>query len=426
MLTITEKAWDDVRPKSVKKTGLSKVIKATVKAIPGGRVNYLKDAKACDVASNQLATLLKTLKTVKPIVAKAKDDKKGAVKKIDTWIKETQSSMTDIVKQTAGLDAAIGDTAAKLWAPKFKALEAGVRTIMDGFKKVGSNQGQAEGIMQEAEMELVRRAGELKEKGWHGDSPKDFIKDADFKSALAEWNLQVEKWIKAAKLSEELAKKSFTMYKPIDEMKQALDEVAETGGNSKALQALKAKVDPFYLGTRTDRGGNTYHLFRDIPSSVSSSDFRKQAEAAFEKRFSKVKKIDADSYFQEELAKHGFQEKQMLKARKQVEAWNKQVVQIESAVSKLFGKTDGDIKKDADMLNKLMPKLTELRDKLVKVDEMYKRGRRNQQLADQLAAKVNASYKKKVEDAMDFFEKSAAKAKQVVQDVKKNLLRRSV
>jgi hypothetical protein len=68
--------------------------------------------------------------------------------------------------------AAAADDAAKTaaghWSPELKKLESAVQSNTLGFKKCEQSQGRAEGMIREAIVEMVCRAGAQREHGGSG------------------------------------------------------------------------------------------------------------------------------------------------------------------------------------------------------------------------------------------------------------------
>ncbi|MEP7301161.1 MAG: hypothetical protein ABI699_06505 [Caldimonas sp.] len=77
-----------------------------------------------------------------------------------------------------------------------------------------------------------------------------------------------------------------------------------------------------------------------------------------------------------------------------------------------------DPKKDGEAIAALLKKMQDKQTELAALDEKYKRGRRNQDLANNLAAKANADYARTVENAMKFFASAVEKTATMITAVK--------
>jgi hypothetical protein len=96
-ISITEKAWDAVRPGSVKKTGLSEAIRGFTKANPA---SGLTTPQAFDVLDKAIEDLKKSIAdAAKQVAAAPKDDKKGAAAKLKGWADECAKALVESQKQ---------------------------------------------------------------------------------------------------------------------------------------------------------------------------------------------------------------------------------------------------------------------------------------------------------------------------------------
>src|SRR5215813_5911937 len=178
--TFSEKAWDKVRPSSVKKTGLSEAMNAFLKTVPGGNTDGLKTTEACVKAIAAIGPLQLAMTKAVGMVSSAKDDTKGGAEALKKWNKEVKDGVAALDARKLELSSAIFDSfksAVEKWKPVKLRLEDSVQDILDGFNKCEQNQGQAEGIAEEAVMTMVQQAGQLRETGHTGDKPADFVDD---------------------------------------------------------------------------------------------------------------------------------------------------------------------------------------------------------------------------------------------------------
>jgi hypothetical protein len=297
-------------------------------------------------------------------------------------------------------------------AADLKKFESAVQKILSDLKKEEGNIGQAEGLINEAQNQLVIDASEIRKNGYNVACIADCLKanDRDFNTTFTFWNDQVNKWVKAQARTEKLWADAVKLYEPIDSLKQEMDDastlldqlVSLSQPCAKTFLSLQTDIDKFYKNTRTDRCEKSYQAFRFFGATMKSSHFKKHSSDMLEKLLKKVTSVDAQSYLMEEAAKHGFNERQLKKAIKNVETKQAQVRKLAQDLEKQ------DI--DPKLRAALLVKLLKLRDELVDIDDKYKRGRRNQELANQLAAEMNKAYKKKVEAAMADFSSAAASA----------------
>jgi hypothetical protein len=99
-ISITEKLWDDVRPGSVKKTGLSEAIRDFTKIAS----KATDTPKAFDDADAAVKTLAAAIAAAEAEVKKhAADDKKGAAAKLKGWKDECAKAGDDLGKQRTQL-----------------------------------------------------------------------------------------------------------------------------------------------------------------------------------------------------------------------------------------------------------------------------------------------------------------------------------
>lgn len=300
-----------------------------------------------------------------------------------------------------------------------KNLDREVSTILQELKKLNGNIGQAEGLIKEAKNQLVLNAGEIQKHGHIVKNVADCLRanDANFNKSFTAWNDQVNKWVKAQAKVEKNWQSAIKLYGPIDSLKKEMEQsecllkdlINDSVAEARDFLALKARINNFHKNARTDDGDRTFESFRDFPTTVKSSKYKSYAAKELEKTLAKMKPADAHSYLMEEAAKYGFDERQLAKAIKLAEAHKKAMKNIANALNE----TENDPTKKA----KLIENLTKIRDELISIDDRYKRGRRNQELADRLAADANKAYKKMVEAAMDLFTNSAATADQLVRSL---------
>src|SRR5262249_17675553 len=217
---------------------------------------------------------------------------------------------------------------------------------------------------------------------------------------------------------EALAARVATLLKPIDDLKAGVDEAASSlatylkwdAPQIKSFKTFKAEVDEFYKETRTD-ASKRFQRFRFIPTTTSSREYRPQEEKRLAKPFLNLRKIDADSYFEEQMAKYGFDRKQFQKALANVKQLNDKVGAVAKQVESI----------PPDKGPTALKALEQMASTLKQVNDKYKRGRANQELANALGAKVNADYAKTVAGALEFFDTSASKAALALQTAQKTL-----
>lgn len=92
---ITEKLWDGVRPSSVKKTGLSEVIRTSTKTL----AKALQTPKDYDEADAAIVALDKAIGEAAAAVKKCSDDKKGAAAKLKDWGDECEQARKALATQ---------------------------------------------------------------------------------------------------------------------------------------------------------------------------------------------------------------------------------------------------------------------------------------------------------------------------------------
>ena len=114
----------------------------------------------------------------------------------------------------------------------------------------------------------------------------------------------------------------------------------------KAFKALKASVDTFYGETRTDRS-KQYQSFRFFPTATASGAYRAEQERLLAKAFGSMKKVDAQSYLDEQMAKHGFDRRQFQKALERVKALNEQIDKLFKQLVEVVGRVKA-LGKDQD------------------------------------------------------------------------------
>ncbi len=99
-ISITEKAWDGVRPSSVKKTGLSEAIRSFIKVSPKGTPGT---PKAFDDVTQAIMALSAAIAQTEAAVKKATDDKKGAAAKLKAWKQECAKAAGALADQRVQL-----------------------------------------------------------------------------------------------------------------------------------------------------------------------------------------------------------------------------------------------------------------------------------------------------------------------------------
>ena len=300
----------------------------------------------------------------------------------------------------------------KAWRAALRKFDGEVVSIIEGLRKCETQCGAAESLIYECVMQFVARAEVVKMNGNDVQGLNGFLGtgDKELLEIYRLWKTQVNMWVKAQSQAERLQKCARNLCPYIDTLNAEVldahchirDLIVPRCNEEIAFFKLYDEVIEFHRNTRTDKYSKSFQSFRFFMTTCAARDFEKIERKRFDKALEKMKGIDAQSYLLEEAAKHGFLDKMLAKARAQVKGLYGQMMKLICELEK------------EDLAPKvrsaLIAKLKAIRDELTTINERYKRGRRNQQLANQLAADANRAYKAVVDTAMNEFSDAATDA----------------
>jgi hypothetical protein len=210
-------------------------------------------------------------------------------------------------------------------------------------------------------------------------------------------------------MCEKLQRELVQPYPPVDAMKEGVDAVhARLGRDADAdadpagregFTVLRAKVETFHRETRTD-AARQYRSLRVFATAVESCACRNWQTRELLRGFQAMGKVDAQSYLDEQMARYGFDGKQLRHALARAADCSARSAALLKSVPTLTG---------PDLAEALRAPAA-LCDELAANGREYLRGRTSQEPAKRLAAPVNAGFRQTVEHALGRFDDSATNA----------------
>ena len=335
------KTWDGVRPRSVKKTGLSEAIGSVLKAMPGGNPGPIKDLAACAKAQAALDKLIKTLTSAAATVAKAKDDSKGASGLLTSWLSNATRVQTELAARCTQLcEAHLTKLVDDLVEPR-KALEKKAIGLCGEVRSIEQNLGHAKQMRQECFMAMSRRRGQLQLMGVSGTTPEEFVGDKDFKEAYDLWNDAVEITIKAARHQERIEPEIRQIRKAANALLGYVEEATNEAGHALQLRtpAAKAfiefKADVVSLVKElTSESSKSFGPITTLVSHSRSDSVRTEQLELLARNFKRLGPDRAQEYLEQEMAKHQLNDKQLRRAESEFKAAQTQAQQLAKTLSK--------------------------------------------------------------------------------------------
>lgn len=414
--TLSTSDWDDVCPRSCKDSAFNTEIKEFLKLVPSGVASNIKTLDGCDKAETQRKDLLGALDKMLKKVIKAKDNPQNAGKLLTGWIVEVKEFAEEIDGRRLDLIDEMADPLTDELTKQLDGILKEVTNVTAAVKKADHNIGHSEQMREQALFSMVTRAGTLRETGHEGTKPKDFLDDVSFKGDYHVWDEQVDLGQKSTKILEGATTEQQAVLKKIREMDAELKKANTTltdhfNSGAKGIAEFKKAKEKIHRFTR--ELDTKYATFTYIPSFTSADDVRREAETDLDRRFVKIRKVDAEAYYEEEMRKYGFNERQLDKA---VKGAMSKITQVRN----LMGIIPEMITEGANTAEE-MKSLNTLRDELVALRDKYVRGRANQEIAQALSKEVNAGMKKEIDDAMTYFGQVADEATKAANTMKGRL-----
>ncbi len=412
--TFTQKEWDSIRPPSIKKTGIGDAMAKFLKLVPGAKTEGLSTPAACIKAQEALVDLEKLMSTTLALVKKASDDKKNAAGELKAWLVEVERGIEAIKDRKIELVEAETEPARKRCVVALKMQEKKVQDVVSEIKSLDSDAGRAEELLKEAMMAMAERGEELRRTGHTGLKPEDFLDDAEFKKSHKFFFEQVDIITRSNKAMEAIETRQKAIKSVIAAMLFDVRDAAGKAGeyvnlpsqNLREFKQLKADIELFWRESCSDNA-KKYQSFCFIPNFIASSDVRKHYEEKLLEKLATLKKIDAEAYFEKELAMHALSQKQLTKAITSVRAFDAQVKDLARSI----GEGKGDTAADKKALKRLA-------DTLDLIVQKHHKGRNNMDMIQFLSKKENAEAKTFIDNAIKLMQQASDNAAQAVKDAR--------
>lgn len=402
-LTCSEKAWDQARPASVKKTGLGDAIAKALKVLPGD-TDKLDTLAECDKARPAITALADTLKTAHAAVAKAKDDKKDAAALLKDWQTDTAKVLDALNARPFTIVEDILLPVQKKWEKPRADLEQKVQGFISQIRDADQNKGHSEKMIQQAVFAMIERAGELKESGAVDSlDPVDYLIDKDFKQAHQLWRDMVQVGLQSTRELELILPQTKQLTRLIVMMHDELVAAEKRAGTGLQLDSpairkfrtFSADAKTFVNESATD-GAAKYAAFRFIAEPIpGSKEFVAEQEKTLAREFKRLTKVDAERFFDSELAKYGLNEDRLKKTLQAVKAAEQQAQKLDKAAGSIED-LDGEGDPKAIVALKALART---------LDETYQRllkARNNMDVIQALSKDVNKDMKQTIDQSIAY------------------------